>query len=272
MKKILLIIIFVSVALIVFFLQTSLWDGKDKFVLVVNKKDTVEVVLFNPKPKSVTTIVIPGATQVKVAGGLGSWKLSSVWQLGINEKRVGELLVKTVVKNFSFPVFAWKDQASGATNLRPGDRLKLTVFWLTASRNNKNEINLSDYEIFLKEKTLLDGSRGYVVSGKPPSKLLAIFTDEVLAEKKLKAGIVLGTNAENINQEEISRVIEAMGIKVAAVAKEETPGDFVCLVRAKEKSLLRDLARIFSCQKDTSVQSDNFDLKLILGNEFVRNF
>lgn len=272
MKKFFLIIALLFAALLIFFWQTSLWDGKSKFALVVNKKDVVEVTLFNPKTKGVTTIVIPGATQVKVAGGLGSWKLSSVWQLGINEKRVGELLVKTVVKNFSFPVFAWRDQVSGATNLRPGDRLKLTAFRLTASRNNKSEINLSDYENFLKEKTLLDGSRGYVVSGKPPSKLLAIFTDEGLAEKKLKAGIVLGTNAENINQEEISRVIEVMGIKVAAVVKEETPGDFICLVKAKEKSLLQDLARIFSCQKDTSVQSDNFDLKLILGNKFVRNF
>jgi hypothetical protein len=269
------LILFLFLLAVLFFvlLKISFWDGKSKFGLVVAKGENVEVVVFNPRGETLTTIAIPGETQVLVAGGLGSWKLKSVWQLGINEKKGGDLLAKTIAKNFGLPVFAWADKTfifPRKTNLTVGDRLKIALFSLRVGRESRASINLADYSEFLKAKTLLDGSKGYLLSGRIPAKIAVLLTDEALAGKNFKAGLVDKTSGPDPTAF-VSRIIETAGIKVASIARDE-PENFGCVVRAKNKKLAAYFLRIFSCRPGNWLKEGNFDLELELGQGFGKTF
>lgn len=263
-----LIIFALGIFLAIFiFLKTGLWDGKSKFSVVATSGDDVLLSVLDPRLGTISEIIIPGDTQVLVAGNLGSWKLSSVWQLGLNEGRGGDLLAKTVAKNFSFPVFAWQGQ--GKSNLRLGDRLRLRLFAF-AKESAKSEINLADFSQFLVKKTLVDGSQGRLIQGKVPKKIEALFADEDISDQNLKAQIVVATGEEDPSAK-VARIIEVIGIKVAAISQEE-PRDFGCLVRSKDQKLQKDLARIFACKEEKWPSGSSFDVEIILGSQFTRSF
>lgn len=266
-----LILPLVILFLVIFFFKTSLWDGKSKFSLVVAGKEEVKIKVFDPKSETILEMIIPGDTQVQVAGNLGSWKLKSVWQLGLNEGRPGELLAKTVAKNFGFPVFAWVNEKDfKQTNLRLGDWLRLLLFEFKVDRNQRLTLNLRDFSEFLKEKTLLDGSRGYVIFGKVPLKIAALFAEEDISNRNLKVRIVIQMSAGDPTPA-VAQIIEMLGAKVVSITKED-PGDFTCLVASTDQKLRKVLARIFACQEEKQSRESNFDIEIKLGSQFTRNF
>lgn len=274
-------------AILFFLIKTSIWNGKEKFTLAVNGGETVLISIFDPRRGSITKILIPNSVQIVAAGGLGTWKLGSVWQLGQNEKRGGDLLAKTVTKNFAFPVYAWGDAgASGfsdgriskvlsaiigkyKTNLKIGDRIKLGIFSLKVGQTKRITINLADISESLREQTFLDGSKGYILRGGIPDRITALFTDEAYSNKNYKAQIVLKT----VNQksaESVSRVVEVMGVKVASVIKED-PEDINCIVTGKNRSLVKSIALVLGCDKKEEKEAqDSFDIEVILGEGFSR--
>jgi hypothetical protein len=254
-----------------FLLRTGLWDGKSKFGLVLAGEEDIRVRVFDPKSETLTDILIPGETQVLVAGSLGSWKLESVWQLGLDEKKGGDLLARTVAKNFTFPVYAWMNQTNPReTNLKVGDRLKLAWFKLRVRQNQKSTIRLADFREFLREKTLLDGSRGYLIEGKVPPNIAALFSDEEISNRNLKARIIIQASDE-VATTTVAQIIEVIGPKVAAI-NEEAAGDFGCQVSSSEKKLEKLLSRIFACQEKVRPGKDGFTVEIRLGNQFARIF
>lgn len=290
-KKRLLFVLTFSLFIILFlfyFFKTSIWDGEGKFILAVDNKENVLVSVFDPRHEAITNILIPNNVQVMVAGELGTWKLGSVWQLGRNEGRDGDLLAKTISKNFGFPVYAWGDfKAAGfsdrkikgilsasfgryKTSLRIGDRIKLGFFALRIGSVKRTSIDLSDVRNGLKEKTFLDGSRGFVIQGNIPDRIVAVFPDDVSANKDYKAKVVLKTE-KPISPDSVSRVIEVMGVKIASVVK-ENPEDINCLVGGKDDKLVKLIALVLGCKGEKEKSGGSFDIEVVLGERFNKNF
>lgn len=282
------VFIFLVFIVLFFFFKTSIWDGRGKFILVVNRQDDVLVSVFDPKMETIVSVLIPQDVQVVAAGELGTWQLGSLWELGYNEKREGNLLAKTVTKNFTFPVYAWGDyKAAGftrgkfgeilpaiignyRTSLKIGDRIRLGFFVLGVGPSKRTMINLADVNESLERETFLDGNEGYVIRGNVPDRIIALFSDEVIAAKNYKARFVL--KSKRIKSiDAASGVVEIMGVKVASIVK-DNPEDINCLVSGEDKKLVKSIALVLGCLRQEKKVDGNFDIEVTLGEQFNRNF
>lgn len=280
-----LLIIF---ALFVFFtLSKESWNGHDKFSLVFRgQNDEVGITVLDPTTPEMTTMYIPGDTQVDIAASYGTLRIKNVWQLGINEKKGGSLLSKTIAKNFLFPVHLWADtdginlsKASfsglakfvflpSKTNITFGDRLAASLFVLKLKNIEKNEIDLAKSQ-FLRKDTLNDGEKGYILSGSVSERLTVFFTDNDFADKNLRVALVDGSESYGSAQK-VGEIIEVFGGKVVSVDKNQPTFDGVCIVKGEDVSLLHKVADVFGCTVKKTKTS--FDLEIDLGNKFSKNF
>ncbi|MBU0572294.1 hypothetical protein KKH23_01325 [Patescibacteria group bacterium] len=279
------------VPLLIFLLitfQTRFWKSSAKtFLVICNESGEVVISVFDPGLEKITNIIIPKDTEVDVARQLGRWKLGSVRELGENEDLEGRLLAETVVKYFKFPVSAWADApalgfADGdlvgiikasllpyKTNLGIGDRLKLGLFSLRIKNLKRENIDFSEGNI-LKKVTLIGGEEGYVLAGRLPNYIIALFSNPNISSEGTTVVILDATGKAN-TAEEIGEVFEVMGIKLANIKKEEAD-DGDCEVRGKEKELLEEIAQVFSCKKLKTAPEGNFDLEIKIGRDFPKRF
>lgn len=64
-------------------LGPHIWDGNARISIAVQKKSgDVAIITADPQAGSITTIEIPGSTQVSASRNLGIWKLSTISKLG----------------------------------------------------------------------------------------------------------------------------------------------------------------------------------------------
>jgi len=207
---------------------------------------------------------------VQVASELGTWPLASVWPLGVNEKKAGTLLVRTIVTNFGFPAFIWQDEATGQTNFNFGDRLRFFLFRLKNSKGPQTTIDLTE-TTFLKKTRLVGGEWGWRISGEMPSSLSALFPDETVLQSGPKVKIINYSGKVGLG-ESIGAVMETIGIKVAAIQKEEAR-DFDCAISGNDTRLVKRLNLVFEC-RDKAVEplQAGFAVSLEIGRDFSRRF
>lgn len=266
-----LIILLFLICLGIYPVRSKFWDSKGKLVLVTNGRDqNITVSVIDPRVPTRTDIEIPKNVLVSVAGELGNWKLGSVWQLGVNEKKEGDLLVRTLVKNFGFPVVAWRDETSGETNLNWGDRIRLWLFRFKIDKNSQNIIDLTKTS-FLKKTKLVDGEDGWRISGEAPSSVTAVFPQAEVLRAGYRAKIINYSGNVTLG-ENAGRVVETLGIKIASIQKEE-PEDFGCAVWGVDEKLIEKLKLLFGCEdKPTETGEGDYEVKLELGRDFARRF
>lgn len=285
----LMIIFFVFAFLLGIFFRAKIWRSEAKLILAVNRPDeAVSVLVFDPKAKEITNIVIPKNTEVEVSRGLGKWKLKSIWALGQNEKIGGRLLSETIRKNFRTPVNAWADQkAEGLirpnffrllistlspykTNLSLADKIRLFTFSLTVKEFKRTEINLAETS-FLTKSRLIDGEEGYLITNKYPQKLLVIFSDAIFSSGNFKVAIANASENGKIG-ENVAEIIEVMGAKVAMIVNQESK-DADCRVSGQDKKAVKSVSLVFGCEEAKDVLSDsNFDIEIELGEKFSKRF
>ena len=285
--KIIFIVLFTLVFFLLISLRTRFWNTSGKLALVVNQEENILVYIFDKELKEITEITIPGSTEVVVSRQLGTWKIGSVWKLGVNEKLDGKLLAETLTRHFKLPVFAWADkEAQGfieggplslikavifpyKTNLLIGDRLKIGIFAASVSEFNREEIDFRESS-FLKKVTLVDGGEGYILSGQIPTNITSLFSDSQLVTQEVKVAIIDATGSYGIG-EGFGEIIEVMGGKIVAI-KDEQAKDIDCEIYSKDNSLSLKLARAFSCHISQEKKEGNFDLVFELGLKFWRRF
>ena len=271
------------VILFLFFWQRRTWVGDSKLTLAVNDRNRVLLGVFDPQTSEITTIIIPGSTQVDVSRRLGEMRVSSVWKLGQDENLMGRLLSETITKNFRIPTNYWADGfASGflgkgsifsalfrkyRTNLSFSDRLRLFFFSLKVKEFKRTEIDLSK-TTFLKEKKLIDGEMGYVVNELVPQRIMILASDNLIVKRDLKILLTNATGDVNIS-EDIGRIIEAMGTKIASV--ENTKKEEIdCVVTGEDKEIVKRFVLLFGCQPKTG--RGNFDIEFKFGTKFADRF
>lgn len=265
LKLLIPLLIFVLIFLFLKF-YTRFWDGKDKVsVLSATKNGGAIVSTYDPGSDEIIDIIIPGETQVDVARELGVRKIDAIPSLGANEKIGGVLLSETIIKNFKFPVFVWQD-ATGKTNQALGDKFNIAVFSIGKKHT---EINLSETS-YLKKTKLKDGSDGFVLNGKLPEKIAAIFADPEASKTNLKINIKDATGTFGVAKK-VGEIIEVLGAKTALVTSEK-PEESVCNVSGKNEKFTRKVARIFECKLDSKKLEGGFDLEIKLGQNFAKRF
>ncbi len=283
----LLLLVFLLAFVFYLVLNTKYWNSKEKLSLaLVSPEGGVVVTVLDPVSGEITNISIPKNTQVEAARQLGTWKIKSIWALGVNEKLGGSLLKDTILKNFKFPVSVWANRdgagfASGGTlkiikamffpydtNLRLGDRLRIGIFSLGVTGFKRTDIDLAKGS-YLRGVRLTDGEEGYVLSGKIPKDLLVVFSDPGLARAGLKVSIK-DASGDPVVAEEVAEIIEVMGAKVAAVSREpRAPSD--CAVRG-ENFFAKDVAKLLACKIEKASPEGSFDLELEIGERFAARF
>ena len=287
-KKLLFIFLVPLLVFLLITLQTRFWKSSEKTFLAISKEGgEVAISVFDPELEKITNIIIPKNTEVDVARQLGRWKLGSVRELGENEDLEGKLLAETIVKHFKLPVAAWADSpalgfAEGdilgivkasllpyKTNLGIGDKLKLGLFSIRIKNLKRENIDFSEGNI-LKKVTLIGGEEGYVLAGRLPNYIVALFSNPDISSEGATVIILDATGKANV-AEEVGEVIEVMGVKIANIKKEEV-ADFDCEVKGKDKELLEEITQVFSCKKLKVMPEGNFDLEIKIGKDFTRRY
>lgn len=284
--KFILPAIILLVIFAIFKFSTKYWNGKDKFAFTYRlDSGDVAVNVLDPKLGELTTLVIPGDTQVEVARNLGELRIKNVWQLGINEKIGGSLLAETVTQGFLFPVFLWSSQDANSlvtgntfgilrfiffpksTNIPFGDRVSVSLFALRVGDLGKDSLDLGKNQ-FLTKRKLSDGQMGYVTSETISQRLTMYFADNSFADKSLRVAIEDATGTSDV-ADKVGQIVEVLGGKVVSIDKksmEETD----CKVFGVNSGAVKKIAEIFSC-KITNASGD-FDLEIDLGSAFAKRF
>jgi len=284
--KILVPLAIILMAFLFVKIRTIYWNGYDKVAFTYRMDGgDVGVTIADTKLEELTTLIIPGDTEVDVAENYGTLRLKNVWQLSQNEKLKGRLLPETVTQNFLFPVHLWADVGAvslidqsimgtvkfvfspSVTNIPFGDRVSLAMFALRASSLGRSEINLGESQ-FLKKQKLNDGEIGYILNGPISQRLTVYFSDNDLSVTASKINIVDATGTPDVAIK-VGEIIEVMGGKVVSVEKKgEESSD--CEVSGKDKAIVKKVITLFSC-KSGIVKSD-FDLEIRLGQNFAKRF
>jgi hypothetical protein len=273
--KKLLFLLFVIFGITFYVWATSRAFAKNsKLTVVVGGGEQVTISTFDRERGTISNLTIPESTQVSVSRQLGSWPAESVWRLGQNEGLNGTLLAETILKNFKIPVVAWADGnylkfAWSKTNLGVGDRLRLAIFSWGVAPSRKTNIDLGTFGI-LKKTRLVGGEEGFLVNDNIPESLYYLFADPKINSANLR--IEVQNKAINRNGAEVvTGVLEVLGGKVAAISNKESK-EFLCEVSGRDKQIVSKIASIFGCETTTFDKSENFDLTIIIGEEFAKRY
>lgn len=289
--KFLLPIIFILAVSVLVKFTTKYWNGEDKLAVAYRlDSNDVAVSVFDPRLTEITTLVIPGDTQVDVARNYGELRIKNVWQLGVNEKIKGALLAETITQNFLFPVFLWSDGDietlfetntfgilkfvffPGSTNISFGDRVSIGIFAMKTGPTGKNLLNLGKNQFLIKQR-LNDGEVGYVVSGDVSQRLTAYFADNSFADnansgKSLRVAIVDATSVPGV-ADTVGQIIEVMGGKIVSIDKRNGENND-CTIYGTNAKAIKKFAILFSCK--TTKNNSNFDIEISLGQAFAKRF
>lgn len=276
--KILIPVLLIASVWIFLKLDTKYWNGSDKFDYVYRRGNgDIVVTVLDPKLSESTTLIIPGDTQVDVAGNFGTLRLKNVWQLGLNEKLGGSLLAATVSKNFLMPVFLWSGADAGTikfifapvnTNIPLGDRIAMTIFSLQVKSVNSTTVDLGKSQ-FLKKVNLSDGLPGYILSGPVSERITVNFSDNDFADQSLKVDVVDATGTAG-SANTVGQIIEVMGGKVVSVDRKEASPNTDCTVLGNNSKIVKKIATLFGCT--TSKEKSVFDLEIRLGVLFANRY
>jgi len=284
--KFLIPLVILLLGFLFFRLNSHYWNGNDKLsVTSLLESGDVGVTVLDPVLSEVTTLIIPGETEVDVARNYGTFRIKNVMQVGINEKIGGALLSETVSQNFLFPVTLWTGSdtgladgnpkklfrfivCTGKTNIPIGDRIRISIFSLKMQDINRSVINLGKSQ-YLDKKILSDGGMGYVISGPISSRLTVYFSDSKLSQENIKVNITDATGVSGVS-EKVGEIIEVIGGKIVSINRKTSSEDMDCTVTGKSTRAVSIISKLFLCKvvKDES----SFDLDIKIGQKFAKRF
>ncbi len=194
------------------------WDGKLNINFLIRSKN-LALVSYNPTDKKITIINIPDRIYLESAGGFGSWLLSSLYDLGENQKNLGgdKLLRDTLVRFFAQPIdgvldFSGEMKKKTAlgivtsirgnlipisllsnlkTNLTIIELLRLKLGLSSVRFDKVSEVNLEDS---LTNDRLLDGTEVLVADPNKLDLALVDFIDPKIKNEHKTVVIFNGTD------------------------------------------------------------------------------
>lgn len=275
------LIIVLLIALIYIFFGPHIWDAKSRLSIALAKKNgDVAVITLDPSSSSITTIDIPGTTQVTASRNLGTWKLASIQKLGVNEKMDGgNFLASTITKSFRFPIEAWGDENIQSlsffsllkeknTNLYLKDKIAIALFSFGIKSASRVDISLASSG-YIFETKLPDGSEGFEISQNIPVKVASVFTDALISKRGVNVVIVDKMQSDSTSAL-VGEIIEVLGAKISSIEKSDVaPTD--CIVVGKDP-IVAKLANLFKCKIEVKKLDSNVEAEITLGQNFKKRF
>lgn len=284
--KLIIPIAFIVIVVLFMKLSTRFWNGTDKVPVVYKEvSGDIAVTILDPGLSEITTLVIPGDTEVDVARNYGTFRIKNVWQLGVNEKIGGNLLSETVTQNFLFPTILWDGRETGldsgsfaklvsfvftpgSTNVPLGDRIQMALFSLRMQDMGRSTIDLGKSQ-FLDKKILNDGQPGYEITGPVSQRLTVYFSDNNLGNQNIRVNITDLTGSPGVS-EKLGEILQVIGGKVVSIDKKTSPEASDCVITGGNDEAVKKIASLFSCKIGNSRSS--FDLDIKIGEEFAKRF
>jgi hypothetical protein len=192
-------------------------------------------------------VVFSADTEMDLAYNLGTYKISNTWILGDKEGYRGDLIAKSILKNYAFPVYLWDNGYTNNLNLP--QRIKNVLINKKLARMEKDQYVVDDTTI--------------------PYYVYLNFSLPSLRENIAKIEVEDGSNEAGMLPV-ISSVVEVIGGKIINNAKVKV-FDYDCKISGSNASVVEELAAVFSCKKeiDPKLQSD---AKIIFGTKFTGRF
>lgn len=262
-------------------LGPHIWDGNARISIAVQKKSgDVAIITADPQAGSITTIEIPGSTQVSASRNLGIWKLSTISKLGENEKiDGGSFLASTITKSFRFPIEAWADEEmlnlgftnifkSSSTNLHLKDKIALAFFSLRVKATSRIDLKLAATS-YLTAARLPDGSNGYDIAQNIPIKVSSIFTDTRFSRRNINV-VIIDKMPDSFITSRVGEIIEVLGGKIATVERLD-PDTSDCVVKGRDEAVHK-IAKLFQCQIKEENLTEKENIEILLGGSFKKRF
>lgn len=260
-------IFLLAVFLVVLFINTKFWNGSRKVAVVEAREDgSVAVEILDPAAGEKITLFITGETEVESARGFGTFRLKNIWKLGVQEGDPGDILTKTLVKNFSFPVHLWRS-ADGETNIPFGDRIMMFFFERGLPESKKTEIDLAKSQFLIRQK-LSDGDLGYKVPSDLSPRISIYFVFEGENDESFKIYVKDLTGSYG-TAERVGKLLEVMGGKVVSIEK-RTANNSDCFVEGSIKELNKTIGSILSCQVGDS--AGTMGISVSIGSAFAERY
>lgn len=273
------------------------WDGKSVINLIIAKSEgndlkDLNFVSLNPVDEKISVLELSDDIYLQVPKNYGSWKLSSVYKLGQeNKPAVGEDLVKmSVSKMLALPVDGiievntkgdldietlivdWKKNMTNGfsflTTIKTDLSLKETTdFVFKASKVRPDNMTSVDFfkTSITQSKLLPDSSRVLGVdSVKLDTYIKQELSDPTIVEEDLTVAVYNGTDHPGLTAEAV-RLIGNLGARVTIITNTEEKfvksGVYINPEEgsdAKFSQTYRRLAEIFAskCLKETCTTSD----------------
>ncbi len=263
------------------------WDGKTRLALAIQDKDgSVKLSVFDPQTDSITILNIPANTEVEVTRQLGSWKMGSVWQLGVNEKIGGSIISETASSSLRLPTETWADTpalgltkdgtlaiwtavfGNYKTNLNLKDRLAIGLFAQGVKSPQRNEIDLAATPLLVKTK-LADGSTGYKVRDSAVAQISTYFADAQISKENLNVVIYYPRNRLQEVQK-LGEVIQILGVKVTSLEPLTQDLNFNCIINSQGNLTTKKIADVFNCK--TEIKKNQTGIELRVGEDFFKRF
>lgn len=276
--------------------QNRLWISGSRISIIVAGQNPT-IYSYNPTNDSITEIVIPKNTQLVASGNWGTWLAGSLWDLGVQEKKGGLLLARSVQKSLGVPIDGWTspggeelfaDHVLGLpqalfqviktrnikTNLGFFDRVNLILASGRVGKLSRTVIDLAEKRTVLKKTTLPDGVLGFVPIAANSSEMGVLRDDTIFASTKTLS-ISNGSEKGGLAKE-VSRVASVLGLRVISVdtADKKTLG--ICTLRATKDNLsslaARRLVQLYGCKSEVGEPSRPSNIEIILGRAFAGEF
>lgn len=274
------------VVIVIFFNSLSTWTGDSKLIISTIVEDEARIVVLDPRINEISVISIPGNTEVKVARGLGNWKINAVWDLGTQEGYGGKLLSETFTNHIMMPSEYWWDESlheimntsmlvSAGRILKADssfgvvDRFKIAIFASRVRNTDRKYLDLSNTS-YLDKGELKDGTSGYLLTSKMPKSLLLVLANENFANNSFTVEIVDSTDTYNLS-DSLGQVISITGAKVASIKKEAT-SDLDCIIKSENEVAVKYFSNLFDCSGEVGELDSGFDMSIEIGKKFSGRF
>lgn len=262
------------------------WQPGSRITVVVAQEDPI-IYSYDPAAKSVVIVKISKNTQVEASYGYGNWFAGSLFDLGRQEGLKGNLLVKSLQKEFGIPIDAWVDRRGevlftrngysgffGETNLTFFDRLNLILATTGSDPSLYREIDLVN-EGVVKKIQLADGEEGFEVIPERAKVVFELLKDDaVLLERKTV--VIVNLSEESGLAGKVAQIVGTLGVRVIGVQTGNVADSETCSIRASgedSQSLsVQRVSRILGCEIQDQALSVPADIEIRLTDEFAKRF
>ncbi|HLD91904.1 MAG TPA: hypothetical protein VI795_00760 [Patescibacteria group bacterium] len=242
------VLVFATVALLFFLFLSFIFfifklQSLKKFAYVSNKDGNVEIIIVDSQKDKYLKMLISKDFNLESSRNYGQYEIGNLWILGQKDGFKGKLIAETVTKNFSIPIFLWKDGRSSNLNLL--QRLKSIIV----------QKELTEYDYVLKTVNT-------------PDTVLVNFIDSEMefVSPKLEMVDLTGSNSLAKN---IVNILGVYGVKTTSYSKGYDE-NLDCEVSGFNQYLVDTVVKIFSCEKKE--KDVNVDLRIRIGKVFADRF